>query len=727
MPRNMFGKERRRLEALRATGLLILLVALLAVPSSASAAIDGKLKQLALPGGCLDDAALQGCANITAPMTNVGEPAMSPNGRFLYVPGRDSDSINVFERDTNTGALTERACIRSSTAGAAAGCSTIVASPLEDAQGAVVSPDGKSLYVVGGAAGGSAPDGIASFSLGTDGLPVFDGCFTSAASTGCLTTTGLNNPFTVAVSPDNRSVYVASYGSDAIAVFQRNTTTGTLNQAGLTTAERCIKRVSDAEGCTVVQQLGSQPRDIEVTPDGKAVIVGSVGCVTVQACYALVALDRATSTGVLSAQPGAQGCVSYFGASAPCQPGGLFFAPNQVAITNDGTQLMLAMRTSSYNWVTTVDRDPVSNDLTARDAGPSDCTENPGSPSQCTVESKALAGVHDIALSPDNQYVYTSGYESQRIGIFDRQSNGRLGLRPGDFGCLEASNQTDSCGGVIQGGTNTNIEYVLPSPDGKHVYGFGSGVSVGKIFSFAVDHAPGCSNTSVDTPHNTSVTIDLPCTDPDGDPLTWEILSQPAKGQLGATQGNHVTYGPLIGTSGTDTFTFRATGAGVQADTATVTVNVGAPPSGGGGGGVVGPSGGGGGGGPAGLVPSLVANSWAAFAKYTQVRSLAVKQILGNSTITVGCKGKGCPFKVKVIKVAKPTKVLSIAKLFNPKPKKKKRKKIAKLKVGSKITIVVSAPGFKGKVFSYTIRKGKLPKFSLQCTDPGSTQPKSCI
>ena len=79
--------------------------------------IDGKLKQL----GCLDDAAAQGCANVNAPMTNVGEPALTPNGRFMYVPARDSDTVNVFERDTNTGALTERGCV---SLNAAPGCTT---------------------------------------------------------------------------------------------------------------------------------------------------------------------------------------------------------------------------------------------------------------------------------------------------------------------------------------------------------------------------------------------------------------------------------------------------------------------------------------------------------------------------------------------------------------------------------------------------------------------------
>ena len=93
MRRLTHGTERRGRGPLRATALLTLLIALLAVPATAGAAIDGKLKQLALPNGCLDDAGAGGCRNINAPLSNIGEPAITPNGRFIYVPGRDSESV----------------------------------------------------------------------------------------------------------------------------------------------------------------------------------------------------------------------------------------------------------------------------------------------------------------------------------------------------------------------------------------------------------------------------------------------------------------------------------------------------------------------------------------------------------------------------------------------------------------------------------------------------------
>lgn len=69
-------------------------------------------------------------------------------------------------------------------------------------------------------------------------------------------------------------------------------------------------------------------------------------------------------------------------------------------------------------------------------------------------------------------------------------------------------------------------------------------------------------------------TITLSATDPDGDSVTYAIVTQPTKGTLSAISGNQVTY---TGTSaGSDSFTFRATdvyGANSSAATVSITVN----------------------------------------------------------------------------------------------------------------------------------------------------------
>ena len=85
------------------------------------------------------------------------------------------------------------------------------------------------------------------------------------------------------------------------------------------------------------------PRDIEVTPDSNQVIVPSSGCMsaTSAGCFSLLALDRNASTGVLSVQPGDQGCVSW---DSPvkiglCRARSFFYGPMQIAISNDGQNI----------------------------------------------------------------------------------------------------------------------------------------------------------------------------------------------------------------------------------------------------------------------------------------------------------------------------------------------------------------------------------------------------
>jgi hypothetical protein len=72
------------------------------------------------------------------------------------------------------------------------------------------------------------------------------------------------------------------------------------------------------------------------------------------------------------------------------------------------------------------------------------------------------------------------------------------------------------------------------------------------------------------------VTIQLGCTDADGDPLTLSIDTPPAHGSLGAIdQANRrVTYTPAAGFTGADAFQFTATDGHVSATAARVTLTV---------------------------------------------------------------------------------------------------------------------------------------------------------
>jgi len=87
---------------------------------------------------------------------------------------------------------------------------------------------------------------------------------------------------------------------------------------------------------------------------------------------------------------------------------------------------------------------------------------------------------------------------------------------------------------------------------------------------------PTANPQSVTTPYETSKSITLSGSDPDGDPLTYSIVSQPSKGSLSGS-GRNRTYHPNNGVSGSDSFVFRVSDGNGGTDDATVSITVQAP------------------------------------------------------------------------------------------------------------------------------------------------------
>jgi hypothetical protein len=86
------------------------------------------------------------------------------------------------------------------------------------------------------------------------------------------------------------------------------------------------------------------------------------------------------------------------------------------------------------------------------------------------------------------------------------------------------------------------------------------------------------SAASVATPVGVPVTIALGARDPDGNPLTMRIVSQPTHGTTGLS-GTLATYIPEQGFAGIDRFTFAAWDGSTDSNLATVSVHVGGGPS----------------------------------------------------------------------------------------------------------------------------------------------------
>jgi len=90
------------------------------------------------------------------------------------------------------------------------------------------------------------------------------------------------------------------------------------------------------------------------------------------------------------------------------------------------------------------------------------------------------------------------------------------------------------------------------------------------------NRAPVASSFTVTSDGATPVAVTLVAEDPDGDPLSYQIVSQPGKGTLGGTAPDLI-YTPHAGASGSDSFTFRASDGQLTSNTATVSITITAP------------------------------------------------------------------------------------------------------------------------------------------------------
>jgi hypothetical protein len=101
-------------------------------------------------------------------------------------------------------------------------------------------------------------------------------------------------------------------------------------------------------------------------------------------------------------------------------------------------------------------------------------------------------------------------------------------------------------------------------------------------FEFSECNSPPVANgQSVVTNQNTPVTITLTATDPDGDPITYSIVTNPSHGALNMFNPSTGTaiYAPTPSYFGPDSFTFKATdNRGADSNTATVSIEVKGPP-----------------------------------------------------------------------------------------------------------------------------------------------------
>src|SRR6266511_2194548 len=328
--------------------LVAVAVAVLSIAAATALASTG-----ALTGqGCIQNFGRTDCG-VTAPgLITANGVAASPDGKSVYVTSLLGDAIVRFDRDTTTGALTPQGCIADA---GISGCGVgVTQQGLDAATGVAVSPDGKSVYVAS-----QADDAIVRFDRDTTtGALTGAGCIQDVGKADCGTNTqGHHGAYGVAVSPDNKSVYVASAQDNAIVRFDRDTTTGAL------TGQGCIADVGKADCGLITQQGLDGANGVAASPDGRSVYVASIQD------RAVVRFDRDTATGALTGQ----GCIADVGDAAGCgttQQG--LASANGVAVSPDGRSVYVASQTDDA--IVRFNReDPPETQI---DSGPSGTTSN---------------------------------------------------------------------------------------------------------------------------------------------------------------------------------------------------------------------------------------------------------------------------------------------------------------------------------------------------------------
>ncbi len=116
---------------------------------------------------------------------------------------------------------------------------------------------------------------------------------------------------------------------------------------------------------------------------------------------------------------------------------------------------------------------------------------------------------------------------------------------------------------------------------GTYVLRLNAADSYGQVFDevtvtvtdFSGNSAPAASNISITTGENIPKAVTLTASDVQGTPLSYSIVNPPTKGTLSGTAPN-LTYTPNSGTSGSDSFTFRANDGIYNSNLATVSITV---------------------------------------------------------------------------------------------------------------------------------------------------------
>ena len=298
-------------------------------------------------------------------------------------------------------------------------------------------------------AGAQAPPGASAIAqlAGTDGCTMQIG---HDVDHGCARAGGLEEARSVALSPDDRFVYLAAggspvAGSNGVVVFARDAATGALRSAGCITANGGDGRVG-SEGLCARGDALTGAADVAISPDGANAYVASAGSAGV------AWLSRNAVTGLLT--PG--GCAKDTPRADRCVEVPHLLGAAGVAVAPDGHDVYVAAPDSSA--VHAFARDPATGALTHRQ-----CLSETGSDGACEA-TPGLQQVTDVAVAPDGRSVYAAGASGAVVQLARDPATGTLR----ETACLLEAAPT---GGPCHDATGIDgARAVAVSPDSRHVY-----------------------------------------------------------------------------------------------------------------------------------------------------------------------------------------------------------------------------------------------------------------
>lgn len=485
----------------------------------------------------------------TASAATIKQLATSADG-LLLAAGVTSEytaqghGVYTLRRDPSTGLLSMGGCI--GTPFPTRGC---LGRQVWLAKTLLVSPDRRFVYL----ASGERSTRIAL----TDGVP-------TERQTDPLSAPSEEAPDrAVALSPDGETV-VASGGSELVR-YERDTTTGEFSRAGASAAEAfdelsfspdgtrlyaagddivrtfalpgleplacVVGRARTASGCATVPALDG-PMGVTVSADGKDVYVGLIGGGTV---LLRQAADGALSGGwCVDPEVGIATCGTPKN-GGPTRSGGApqLTTDGHAAFTIDGSYLHQLLRFSEPPAPDT-NRAPICSN--GRSFG--------------QIETPQRLRLDCVDPDGDAVKVSVSG-----------------GPNHGDLSSLDPVGRTVTY--TPSGGYRGADGFTFRATDGK------ADSPEARVDLDVNNAAPTCNGGSGVTRTSRPTTVTIHCSDPEGEPVTIELVNGPQHGTMSAFEGNTATYSPEKGWRGRDEFKVRARDRFDASDVMVTSVSVG--------------------------------------------------------------------------------------------------------------------------------------------------------